>query len=1460
MGQQIKNNTLGFLNKDDEPRLLPKGDYNDALNVRRQLSSNGVPTPIKNLIGNTEVTNSVLASGDNVVIGQTTIEETNTVFYFIWNSNNTHSIYQYNSITNNITKVVEDSFLNFQKTKYITGVNAVTNLDGDVLLYWTDDFNPPRKINVKRAILHLQGDFVVGYGADFSSGTNAQKAVYYDAVKHPPLNPPTFEFGTEPSRQTNNIAGKVFQFRYRYIYDDGERSAYSPWSKLAISDLQKFNSIGATYSYNGNYNNIEVGFNASSQNNVEKIELTFREGNSGDERIWAEINNNPAVTSEVFYNDTISPFVNTEDSTKLYDAVPLLAKSQEVKGNTLFYGNTVDGFDLPSINGGTGVTPSYNEPFVYADRDIIGVSLFNTAEDITIPFFTATYEVNFGSISVEPNKFFSLSFSFRVDSKTVTINYSYAAQQGDTLSDVVDFFVTQLKNHNYYSTLSNQTNVSVFKIGSNKIQLKLDLYNYSRATATTPDSDSFASTYGSGVSTHKSGAYHPYGLVYYDRANRSSSVLKIGNPYVKFITERSGDEEKRGSVDMNVAIDHTPPIWATHYQIVYGGNTTVDEYLQYTCADVYKGKDVSTSNNFDRIYLSLRNFKGEDDSWKQSTGALPDYNFVEGDRLRVISYYDPAQSARVEPTTYLDFKIVGFDILSTNSGDNPLITSADNTTTLRERKSGYYLILEDPKIDGFSVDDGSSRSTGYWYNASNNQGAYFEIYRPKEQTEDIPYYEIGEKYAINNAGTSSRTHAGGVRDQNSNSTYILFNATVNTVVTLDSATDYVVGDTVNITDSADNVLLSTTIERIQLNQTNSTIYLEDPLETPSIANKIVLTATTAVTLVEGGDSWFKPRVVFRGNSSSLSFLSTVIPVEDYYANDFIASSQSWNRGRPHVYAPDARRVRRKATVWYSEPFFPQDDNYNGFSAFNLANTPYRDYDQAYGGIQVMKQNNEGIILWQEDKTSKILVDRNVIESADGQGSITTNRDKLGIQIFYKGDYGIAQQPESLNGSDGIWYYMDLKRGKYLRLSNDGITPISDYKMRNYFYDKAKSYLESYAQTRIIGGYDARNEESIISFPVVLTSVVTTTSGDLLGDLPNSSLQDPNFNIDVEVEIGNPSSLTYGNEDRTWSTLEEDWDSWGGNLYSTTEISETGVVQITSDQALEAQETGVNTLDVYVLLNTSVGNLLTFADLIIDSGTLVLPTVNSAYPTLSVVTTTAEDAFTLAFYEPANRWSTFYSFKPEMFATINSLFLSFKDGALYKHDTGSNYNRFYGTTYPSTFTPVISDAPFDVKAYYSVMIDGTTPLDIVATTNLNGTTMSGDEFTLKEGRYYGYLPFATTGSGDSAIIGLGEITVSGLNITIDGGSVSASGIFVGDTIKSSGGGSATITAINGNVITLTSATGFANGNFVYVERNNAFDGDRIRGNYLQLACTITTADQTGEKEIYSVDADAAKSYN
>lgn len=1452
---KLQGSVLGFLDKDSDERLIAKGDYNDALNIRRQIAGNDVPFPVRNVLGNTEISNT-LPSGTNQAIGVIVHEETNNLFYFVWNSLGNHSIFQYNTITGNVTLVAQDAFLNFSKQYIIQGqaINSVQN-EG-ILLYWTDDFNPPCKINVKRAIAHQNGDYTSGYALEFSSGTDAQKAQFYDYIKHPPSEAPTFEFFTDNNRNYNNLRNDVWQFRYRYIYDDGEVSALSHWSEIAVSEEQKINNTNITQEYQNRSNGLRVSLN-TTQNCVEKVEVTFRGGNDGDEYILKRIDNSPvsSTTTIDFYNDSVVTLLNTNDATKNYDGVPLLARDMKLKEKRMFLANVLDGYGNVDVSGFTG--------FAYGD-----VAELSTTETIPLSIIQPRFvSVDFSNLTtVEAGKVYSLSFTIGITNSffgsngtgtyfTFVYANTYTASIGDTVADVATFFSGDLSGYNY---LGITCNVNSFVPARNSFTFSFSVNGNVIAPSSLVVESNKSGVFNTSfaVESFKAGASHPVGVIYFDRAGRPNTVSKLDEPYAKWYTERNSDVEGQGAISMGVVLDNTPPSWADSYQIVYAGNSTVDEFVQYTCVGAYKS--VTTPNDKDRIYISFRNFKGGDKSWKESTNALPDYQFTSGDRVRIKSYYEPdaAVAQRVTPDAYFDFKVVGLELLDADADTNPIYNSADVIRT-----TGYFLVLENPNVDGFNTTDGVDLSNGYWYNTSASEGAYFEIYRRKRNTDKILYFEVGEKHNIANAGTSTRYHEGGVRNQNDSLSYDYLTvetppATQN-YVDIDTTTNkFVPGDQIQCTNSAGALLGIYTISKTEVQSDRVRLFVPNDISSNIAADidTVTLLSEGAATLLDGGDVWYKPRSFFESNTTA-GFTISNQWVEDYYANDFI-DSDSWDKGRVWAYSPDNKQLRRKSSVYHSEPFF-DDTNFNGLSSFNLANIPYRDYDQSYGGIQAMRNHNQGLILFKENKLSLAPIERRIIESTEG-GSIQTVSDTvLNEEQFYNGDYGVGLNPESIHGADGRWYFIDLKRGKHVRLSNDGVTPISEYKMRGYFYEQSNIYFQNYAATKFYGGYDRQNDESIISFPSVFISNVMVGGNDtpLESPMPNTVATTANMVTTVGVEQGTPRQLTMGNEKRNWEDIDENWEDWGGNLYTTNEIAERGYVEVTFNDL--QTETSIPT---YLTFNSTTGDVISRGTLNPTTGEITVPLepVSPTYPAnpITVTTTTSGSNTTLAFYEPANRYSTFYSFVPEFYATISSLFFSFKNGVLYKHNVNVTRNNFYGTQYNSMVRPVVNDSPFENKMFFATEQESTTAWDAVFTTDLNTSSADASLFTQKEGNWFSHIPRAYTGTTNSHIIGLGELSgITGSNVAITGG-FSQSGIFVGDAIHSSGTSIGSITAIGSNTLTLSSVVGLTVGSLVYVQRNLQIEGDILRGSYAQVELTN---DATAEEELFLVNLEAKKSY-
>jgi len=160
---EVKQNFLkSKMNKDLDDRLVPVGEYRHAQNIAVAKSEGQDVGALENILGNNAVSNFALP--DNTygveIIGQYMDVKNDRIIVFMTNYVDTsgsalnnfspadayHAIGMYEVLGGNSTILVTGRFLNFSKTHEIYGVNVIDNL-----LFWTDNRNQPRKINIANA-------------------------------------------------------------------------------------------------------------------------------------------------------------------------------------------------------------------------------------------------------------------------------------------------------------------------------------------------------------------------------------------------------------------------------------------------------------------------------------------------------------------------------------------------------------------------------------------------------------------------------------------------------------------------------------------------------------------------------------------------------------------------------------------------------------------------------------------------------------------------------------------------------------------------------------------------------------------------------------------------------------------------------------------------------------------------------------------------------------------------------------------------------------------------------------------------------------------------------------------------------------------------------------------------------------------------------------------------------------
>ena len=139
--------TSGKMNKDLDERLVPNGEYRDAMNVEVSSSESSDVGTVQNILGNTPIEIENFDIGVSVTLGSIADEKIDTLYYLVW-SPAADYIISYKRGDNSPVPVLVDknkNVLKFASTIKITGINVI-----DDMLFFTDTINEPKKINIPR--------------------------------------------------------------------------------------------------------------------------------------------------------------------------------------------------------------------------------------------------------------------------------------------------------------------------------------------------------------------------------------------------------------------------------------------------------------------------------------------------------------------------------------------------------------------------------------------------------------------------------------------------------------------------------------------------------------------------------------------------------------------------------------------------------------------------------------------------------------------------------------------------------------------------------------------------------------------------------------------------------------------------------------------------------------------------------------------------------------------------------------------------------------------------------------------------------------------------------------------------------------------------------------------------------------------------------------------------------------
>ena len=165
--------------------------------------------------------------------------------------------------------------------------------------------------------------------------------------------------------------------------------------------------------------------------------------------------------------------------------------------------------------------------------------------------------------------------------------------------------------------------------------------------------------------------------------------------------------------------------------------------------------------------------------------------------------------------------------------------------------------------------------------------------------------------------------------------------------------------------------------------------------------------------------------------------------------------------------------RRKNGLIYSG-IYNSITGVNSLNQFIQAEKITKDINPVYGSIQKLYSRDSDLVTLCEDKVLRILANKDALFNADGNTNLTATQNVLGQAIPFIGEYGISKNPESFASESYRAYFTDKIRGAVLRLSKDGLTPISNHGMKDWFRDNLR------LNNTLIGSYDDRQDEYNIS--------------------------------------------------------------------------------------------------------------------------------------------------------------------------------------------------------------------------------------------------------------------------------------------------------------------------------------------------------------------------------------------
>lgn len=1035
------------MNKDLDPHFLPDGAYRDALNiivgdsdgafVSEEGSHNGVA---QNYLGNIlkgtdyELTNATC-------IGSLAYEANNSIYWLVA-SDYLDAIYEYNETLDLTTPVLQatktpttTSLLGFNKEFFVTGINYINGL-----LFWTDNLNPPRRINIDRAKNYSVNGFTE---ADIN------------VILAPPLSAPTINLYTQG--EANNLENKFLYFSYRYKYLDNEYSALSPFTPVAFFPKQYAYDYGVSENVSmvNKFNTADITFN-SGPANVKEVQLIFRDTQSTNtyviDNLVKSLNDYTDNTeySYQFKNNKVFTLLAPEQVNRLFDNVPIKAKSQELIGSRLVYGNYTQFFDLikenkepinpafsvslipNSVVNGTP-TPTfksnrdYEIGIVYLDDYGRTTTVITPTENTNTVFIPASNAIKANNIRVtidgtyQPPAFAThYRFMIKQDKQeyynVFPLTYFEDGQFKWFLINQADQDKISVGSYLYLKGLSNNTNVQykVLDIQSKNANF-LNTANSNQPAgvyfkikiddAVLPPTTSYSDSQVSDSSSTDTPVF--------DRFSVAENAIFYGVGLNDMSTGASNAYSGIDDIRFYVQIDgaNTFKYFATYkgtYKNLVASNVAitagVDQVLTYS--------GLSCSINF-----ASATGHTIDDYWVVNCVSTGGYSIFGG---------STNESTLLAPTAFFTF--TDWSISPSNDEDRPIKAGAIVTFKYKETDNTDQWITQTfistkdyVNIEEWFIEDYVYKRWIQYDGQSKNLGARNIVFR-RGVASAINPSRISQGGSISSASLAYPVYMYFYTYQS-----ISTGANVNTDFNLLQSDFPSLFETVP-TDTNQDIYyeLSQTYPIIDGNHYGNVDNQDIALGAPAIIDLNTLDFNSDFNAFTFGNGVESFRIRDSWNAATMQFSPRANSTIEGYEQQTLVQALTYSG------------------------IYTQTSAINRLNEFNLSLGNFKYLDRFFGSIQKLYSRDTDLIVFQENKISKVLYGKNLLSDSVGGGAIASIPEVLGTQISYEGEYGISLNPESFARWGSDLYFTDARRGAVMALQSNGLFEISSQGMKNWF--------------------------------------------------------------------------------------------------------------------------------------------------------------------------------------------------------------------------------------------------------------------------------------------------------------------------------------------------------------------------------------------------------------------------